>query len=171
MSTSMSTGQVGRVMTPPGTMAMMPAGMMPAGKPAAAQASNGPLQKTAVSIFGQDGSLAGPGHVDDIASPRRCKHYRAFIPCPWQLLCNDPVGALLCWGFSYLLAPPLLVGLVFVGLGIAGAVINGSPALWQVVAGPILCVVGVITCCMIPWRTCSDHCEDCFEEFEPDPFS
>ena len=85
-------------------------------------------------------------------------------------VCKDPVGALLCWGFAYLLASPLLVGLVFVGLGIAGAVINGSPALRQVVAGPILCVVGVITCCMIPWRTCSDHCEDCFEEFEPDPF-
>ena len=202
---------VSRVMTPPGSMIMLPAGMMPAGIPAAALASTGPLQ-TAVSISGhtvqsqyswgppvsvnhlshqshspptpfqdvrlqmQDGSLAGPGQVDDIASPRRCKHYRAFIPfvgwspCPLVLFFTDPVGALLCWGFFYLLASPLLVGLVFVGLGIAGAVINGSPALWQVVAGPILCVVGVITCCMIPWRTCSDHCEDCFEEFEPDPF-
>ena len=146
-STRMSTGPVGRVMTPPGSMAMMPAGMMPAGKPAAAQASTGPWQTTAVSISGhtvqsqyflwgppvsvnhlshqppfqdvrlqmQDGSLAGPGHVDDIASPRRCKHFRAFIPflgwspCPWELLCKDPVGALLCWGFAYLLASPLLV--------------------------------------------------------------
>ena len=143
MSTSMSTGQVGRVMTPQGSMAMMPAGMMPAGKPAAAQASTGPLQSTAVSISGHtvqsqyfwgppvsvnhlshqshspptpfqgvrlqmpNSGLAGPGHVDDVASPLRCcKHYRAFIPfvvwcpCPWQLF-PDPVGTLYC-GFFHI---------------------------------------------------------------------
>ena len=70
-------------------------------------------------------------------------------------------------GVCISLSVPLACGARVCGAGIAGAVINGSPALWQVVAGPILCVVGVITCCMIPWRTCSDHCEDCFEEFEP----
>ena len=82
MSTSMSTGQVGRVMTPPGTMAMMPAGMMPAGKPAAAQASTGPLQSTAVSISGhtvQSQYFWGPP-----VSVNHLSHQSHSPPTPFQ---------------------------------------------------------------------------------------